>query len=1680
MKKSFTLFLLALFCVCGYAQTIDPVLLEEMGQRRGDEKIKVFVIMRQQYDQQQLNRSAAYFTTRFERREFVVNELKQFAEASQCDLRHSLAEMQRNELVSEPQVLWIANAIFFEATRDAILSLADRNDIMVIGFNEERNWLPDGEEAQPTDPTREITSNVTQVNADQVWSLGYTGQGVVVAVIDTGVNYNHLDLADHLWDGGPEFPYHGYDVYNNDNNPMDDHGHGTHCAGTVCGDGTAGSQTGMAPDATLMCVKCLDEGGYCYDTDIINAMQWAVDHGCDVISMSLGGHGHSGAEQTLLRNTCVNVLTAGVIAAIAAGNEGDELDEHPIPDNVGLPGGCPPPYLDPEQEQNPGGLSCSVCVGAVDSNDEAAYFTSRGPRDWSESDYADYPYTPGSLTEFGLIRPDVCAPGVYIKSASYSSNNGYTTKSGTSMATPCVAGCMALMLSKNISLTPAEICKILEETALPLADGKSNIYGYGRVDALAAINAVELVHLTLVSFEVDDIQGNSDGKLNAGEAVTLNLTLMNDSDMALDGVTMTLSTDSEFVTITNGIATLPYFDVGQTQTVEDIFAFTLSDEAPINKTIRFSANAFVDGVFIGGVRFNAVVYGYILKFDEVTILNDNNGNELLEAGETADLHIIISNIGNDQASSIVGILATTYSHLTINEVTGTFGNIQADEQVYANFNVTLSDNAPDLYVIDFTIDLVDDNEKHTNLNFVLSKGMIIFADSSVKSICLAHWDTNGDGGLSYAEAASITNLGSYFQSNSEITSFDELQYFIGLSSIQSYTFNNCTNLTSIELPNSVTSIGMRSFYNCTKLTSIELPNSLTTIGYQAFLNCSGLTSLTLPDSVTLISTSAFKGCSGLTSLTLPNSVTSIGNSAFESCYGLNAVFYTGDIHQWCDIQFNNYYSNPLHVANNLFVDNELVTDLVIPETVTEIKDHAFCGATCLTSLTLPNSVTSIGSRAFQNCSGFTGNLAIPNSVTTIGESAFSGCSGFTGNLTIPDSVTMVNWGAFYGCSGFTGLLTIPNSLTMIAGSTFDGCTGLTGLTIPNTITSIGDWAFPGCSGFTGSLTIPNSVTSIGEYAFFDCSGFTGLLTIPSSVTSIGKDAFENCRGFIGDLIIPNSVTSISRNTFEGCTGFTGSLTIPNSVTAIDGEAFRNCRGFIGSLIIPNSVITIGTGAFQDCSGFTNLIIGNSVTTISVATFCSCSGLGSITVLTSDPPTLGSSWYHPVFDYVDKSIPVYVPCGSLAAYQSAAGWNEFINIQEMHCPTEVHFTTPGNWSEPSNWSEGALPFQNDIVFIDAPCQLDTDAEVADLTISDGQSLTLQAGKTLTVTGTLIDSVVSALVIKDGAQLVNASANVAATMEKDITAYNNSNPDGWYTIASPMNEMTVAGSNFLTPSYDLYRFNETCLNHKEWENYKANLADFTTFENGRGYLYANGNAFSPTFTGTLNASAVTVPLTCTERPNDQFSGFNLIGNPFPHEIYKGEGGAIDNANLASGYYTLTNEGTWEVHSFDDAIQPGQGILVKATAPTNLTIAKSNEEAYSESGGAKMGTALLRISVESDDGKDRAYVYFGQGVGLDKVENFGQNAPSLAIRAGNQDFAIAHFDKKSDVIELVFTTPNSGDATLKVNAINSDFDSLHLFDSSTGTDIDLLQQPSYTFSASAQAGERLFRLLYKQSEK
>lgn len=493
MKKLlFCIFALSL-CLSGQAfNTIDPDLQREMSSRTDNEKIKINILLSEQSKPMDLLSKANAFTTKQERRQFVVENLQRQAKTSQADLLALLEEMEHNGMVEDIRPLWLVNSVSCHANKQAINDLAQRRDIMTVYYLEETQWIFDEEATPAPKGGREIAENLLQVNATQVWEQGYKGKGVLVAVIDTGIRLDHADLAGRLWDGGPEFPNHGYDFYYQDNDPSDDLGHGSHVAGTICGTGASGSQTGIAPEATVMALKCFSSAGIAEESHWITAMQFAVEHGADMVNMSLGRPQANEAQKRMMRIACDNTLAAGVLALVCAGNIRQMLPMVPVPHNVYSPGSCPPPYLHEDQMVNAGGTSCVICVGAVNFNDELASFSSQGPSMWTDvPEYNDYPYTAGSATEIGLIRPDICAPGVQIKSLDYNTTDGYTLMDGTSMATPLVAGAVALMLSKNHELTPAQISEILERTAVKLTEHKSNDFGTGRLDALAAVNAVD-------------------------------------------------------------------------------------------------------------------------------------------------------------------------------------------------------------------------------------------------------------------------------------------------------------------------------------------------------------------------------------------------------------------------------------------------------------------------------------------------------------------------------------------------------------------------------------------------------------------------------------------------------------------------------------------------------------------------------------------------------------------------------------------------------------------------------------------------------------------------------------------------------------------------------------------------------------------------------------------------------------------------------------------------------------------------------------------------------------------------------------------------------------------------------------------------------------------------------------
>ena len=243
----------------------------------------------------------------------------------------------------------------------------------------------------------------------------------------------------------------------------------------------------------------------------------------------------------------------------------------------------------------------------------------------------------------------------------------------------------------------------------------------------------------------------------------------------------------------------------------------------------------------------------------------------------------------------------------------------------------------------------------------------------------------------------------------------------GVTSIGGYAFSECKNLTSITIPEGVTSIEDGVFSGC-GLRSITIPKGVTSIGRYAFQECSSLTSITIPEGVTSIGIGAFSGCLDLMSITIPEGVTRIGSRAFEGCSSL--------------------------------------TNITIPEGVTSIEDWAFSGCSSLMSITIPEGVTIIGAEAFRGCSSLK-SVTIPEGVTSIGAGAFRGCSSLT-SITIPEGVTSIEDSVFFGC----GLrsITIPEGVTSIGAGAFRGCSSLKNITIPESVTSIEENAFYACDG----------------------------------------------------------------------------------------------------------------------------------------------------------------------------------------------------------------------------------------------------------------------------------------------------------------------------------------------------------------------------------------------------------------------------------------------------------------------------------------------------------------------------------------------------------------------------------------------------------------------------------------
>jgi hypothetical protein len=485
-------------------------------------------------------------------------------------------------------------------------------------------------------------------------------------------------------------------------------------------------------------------------------------------------------------------------------------------------------------------------------------------------------------------------------------------------------------------------------------------------------------------------------------------------------------------------------------------------------------------------------------------------------------------------------------------------------------------------------------------------------------------------------------------------------------------FRDCSSLTSVTIPSSVTSIGEGAFWACGALTQVTIPASVTSIGNYVFYECSGLTSVAIPASVTSIGNEAFSGCYGLTSITIPSGVTSIGNAVFSRCSGLTSVTIPATVKS---------------LGTYAFFNCRQLTSITISEGITSIGDYAFQLCDSLTSVTIPSTVTSIGDLAFYWCKNLVSVSFNGNPPSSFGKEVFLNCATNFNILYYSDSdktawtnpwntYTTVNTAGFTFAdngsdltiikySGNRELVTIPSTINnkpvkSIGEQAFYRCTSLKSVTIPSSV-SIGDKAFSECTSLISASFNGPPPSSFGKDVFFGCadsfkifySSYQTSWTNPwNTYTTVNAADFTfadngpdlTITGYKGagaatipPVINGKPVKSIGEQAFYRCSSLT-SVTIPSSVTTIGKQAFYSCSN-LKSVTIPEGITSIGDSAFVSC-GLTSVTIPSSVTFIDAGAFEFCTSLASAYFEGNAPSSFGYN----VFSNCNAAFKIYYKAG----------------------------------------------------------------------------------------------------------------------------------------------------------------------------------------------------------------------------------------------------------------------------------------------------------------------------------------------------------------------------------------------------------------------------------------------------
>lgn len=366
-----------------------------------------------------------------------------------------------------------------------------------------------------------------------------------------------------------------------------------------------------------------------------------------------------------------------------------------------------------------------------------------------------------------------------------------------------------------------------------------------------------------------------------------------------------------------------------------------------------------------------------------------------------------------------------------------------------------------------------------------------------------------------------------------------------VTAIEDYAFY-WSKVTSVTLPETITSIGAYAFYYCTSISGLTLPASVTSIGKSAFYHCSSLTSIVIPEGVTSIANYTFQDCENLAAITLPEGIESIGECAFYGCKALAEV---------------SLPSTLTSIGKIAFYNCDALEFVVVPEGVTAIEDYTFDGCDNLTSVILPETVTRIGEGAFRNCQKLA-SVNLPSKLTSIGREAFYKTA--LTSVAIPEGVTELPRSGFYGCSSLKEV-TFPVELETIAIWAFWNCTSLKEVTFPETVTVIEQQAFGDCTKLTTITFLNKGCISIGSNAFANCNHLEDVYSYQESLLDSDYYRYTYSNAFDGSITgytwlhVPESVIELYKETTPW-KNFDNIVTLeeqPTSVALKDGEPFTN-------------------------------------------------------------------------------------------------------------------------------------------------------------------------------------------------------------------------------------------------------------------------------------------------------------------------------------------------------------------------------------------------------------------------------------------------------------------------------------------------------------------------------------------